>query len=243
MMTSDTTGGNAMVVQTTFATARAFWEQMFVGLARFDVALFVWDQCVSTKMQLLMPLCAALVTLSRARILAARSDVEASDAIMGVAHSMSVSSLMQEMQHGYYAELVAAGMPSYDVAGESDGVVSGCPLPGISMMMVLSLDVPSLSGYLLPVYGCSLQSSPCCPTAPFLFAEDLGGTAGGLWDRPSSPPAPAAGAVPTGAQIWGGLAGTAAPGAKPPSNALIAAMVGVVDNAQRGTEALDHRLS
>jgi len=199
MMTSDTTGGNAMVVQTTFATARAFWEQMFVGLARFDVALFVWDQCVSTKMQLLMPLCAALVTLSRARILAARSDVEASDAIMGVAHSMSVSSLMQEMQHGYYAELVAAGMPSYDVAGESD--------------------------------------------APFLFAEDLGGTAGGLWDRPSSPPAPAAGAVPTGAQIWGGLAGTAAPGAKPPSNALIAAMVGVVDNAQRGTEALDHRLS
>ncbi len=34
---------------------------------------------------------------------------------------MTVRALQQEMEYRYHDELVAAGMPSFDVAGESNG--------------------------------------------------------------------------------------------------------------------------
>ena len=48
-------------------------------------------------------------------------DIEARDAIMGVAKSITVDTLQQEMEQGYHQDLVAAGMPSFDVASDSNG--------------------------------------------------------------------------------------------------------------------------
>lgn len=94
-------------------------SRLFVGLSNLDVVSFVWDQCLCTKLQLLMPLCAAVITLSRRELLAATSGSQAREILSDAARSMSVPALQQEMEHRYHEDLVQAGMPAYEVSGES----------------------------------------------------------------------------------------------------------------------------
>merc|ERR1712196_447223 len=52
--------------------------------------------------------------------MASQAPVEASDRVLAAAKVMSVAALQREMEHGYRKELVAAGMPSFDIYSESN---------------------------------------------------------------------------------------------------------------------------
>lgn len=166
-----------------------------------DVVLFVWDQCLCTKLQLLLPLCAAMLTLTRRELLAAKSNIEATDSILGFAKVVSVEALQQEMEQKFHEELVAAGMPSFDIVGKSN--------------------------------------------APFLFAEDLGvmGQSGNPMTEPSrKQPAGYAGSPLAVSSMKSNTESANRLPAAADSNPLIQAMVGVVDKAKKGTEALDKKI-
>jgi len=194
-------GPKAAVSAAIVSCAKTLWDQMFVGLTKMDVVLFVWDQCLCTKLQLLLPLCAAMLTLTRRELLAAKSNIEATDSILGFAKVVSVEALQQEMEQKFHEELVAAGMPSFDIVGKSN--------------------------------------------APFLFAEDLGvmGQSGNPMTEPSrKQPAGYAGSPLAVSSMKSNTESANRLPAAADSNPLIQAMVGVVDKAKKGTEALDKKI-
>ena len=132
-MLRQSSGPSIRVVEAILSTIRTCYDQMFVGISPMDVVLFIWDQSLVSRLgtedphvDLLMPLCAAVLTLpiwqrdGRHQLLMAVSDIEVNDAIRSVGASLSIGALQNELEHGYKHELVNAGMPSFEVSGDSD---------------------------------------------------------------------------------------------------------------------------